>query len=362
MGFSLYKTLFRLWMKTAEDAQPVSQLKTVPRCFLAISHTALGDLLMSTAAIKSLKLSFPESRVLLVVHKNWLPLLENFPYADRIYPYEKGLFPILRLGRKLKQENPEVALVFHGNFPEDLTICRLSATRFVLKIKATPEYERLLSYYPKESNLHAIEKRLELVKVLGGRVILKEMDIGELKDLKIKNRVNQWFKDFSSGKRIGFQLGASFLSKAWPVENFVELAKLLSKRFESHFILLGSKKERHLAERFKKLYPEKNVLDLVGRVEIKELPYVIKKLDLLVTPDTGPMHLAVCLKVRTVSLFALSKPEDTGPIQDPQLHRVIFKPEGLKWLAKKRYKSSPKAMRLISVKEVEEAVVKSFEN
>ena len=157
---AFYKKLLKLWLKSAPQAPALNELKSPPACFLAISNTALGDLLMSTPAIKSLKLSFPKSKVILVVHKNWLPLLKNFPYADEIYPYQKGLFSILKLGKRLKKERPEVALIFHGNFPEDLAICRLGGAKFVLKIKATPEYERLLSYYPEEKSLHAIEKRL----------------------------------------------------------------------------------------------------------------------------------------------------------------------------------------------------------
>jgi len=183
------------------------------------------------------------------------------------------------------------------------------------------------------------------------------MDLGELKNGKIESRVKDWFKKLPEGKRIGFQLGASILARAWPVENFAKLAKILSKELNCYFVLLGSREEKFLADRFKKLYPKNNVFDLVGKTKIEELPYVIKELDLLITPDTGALHLAVCLKVKTVSLFALSKPEDTGPIQDLGLHRVIFKPEGLKWLAKDREKSSQRAMKLISPEEVKNAVM-----
>jgi len=204
--------------------------------------------------------------------------------------------------------------------------------------------------------MHAIEKRIELVKAIGGKNIVKEMELGDLKELKVREEIKNQISRFSKRIKIGFQLGASHLARAWPIANFVKLAKILTKELDCIFVLIGNKKEKFLAEKFKKEYKIGNILDIVGKTNIEELPYVVKKLDILITPDTGTLHLAIALKVKTISLFALSLPEETGPIQDLHLHKVIFKPEGLKWLAKDRKKSSQEAMKLISVEEVEKAV------
>jgi ADP-heptose:LPS heptosyltransferase len=53
---------------------------------------------------------------------------------------------------------------------------------------------------------------------------------------------------------------------------------------------------------------------------------IIKNLDILVTGDTGPLHLAVALKIKTVSLFVTANPKHTGPYQDHQLHEVLHVP------------------------------------
>ena len=330
---------------------PLSDLNFIPQNFLVISNTALGDTLMSLPAIKSLKLSFPKSTIIALINLKWLPLFEDCPYIDILLPYKKGIKDFFFLIKKIKDLSPEIAFIFHGNYPEDLAFPIFSNIPWIFKIKCKPEYEKFLSYKDVPTNLHAIEKRIFLVKILGGKKIYKEIDL-EYLDKKLKN-INLKLPNINKKKLlIGFQLGASHLSRAWPVENFVELAYMLNKELECFYVLLGSVEEMFLGEKFKKLYNKKNYIDLVGKLDILKLAKVIKCLNLLITPDTGPLHLAVGLKTRTISLFALSKPSDTGPIQDLHLHKVIFKPEGLKFLKKERKKNTNDAMKLITPKEV----------
>ena len=67
------------------------------------------------------------------------------------------------------------------------------------------------------------------------------------------------------------------------------------------------------------------VINCCGRFKIDELPCLIKKMRLLITGDTGPMHLAVAIKVPTISLFSSADSNVTGPYQDLQIHRIIQK-------------------------------------
>lgn len=64
----------------------------------------------------------------------------------------------------------------------------------------------------------------------------------------------------------------------------------------------------------------------VGTLNLKELVEHISRFDVLVTGDTGPLHIAVALKVPTISLFVTANPAHTGPLQDKELHTVIRVP------------------------------------
>jgi len=76
----MYKKFLKTYLYFCKSSLPLSELKKEPKKFLVISHTALGDTLMSTPAIKSLRLSFPETEIIGVIHKNYLPLFKKFSY------------------------------------------------------------------------------------------------------------------------------------------------------------------------------------------------------------------------------------------------------------------------------------------
>ena len=354
MGF--YQWALKTCLKFKEDYNPLPLREFYPQnsSFFVISNTALGDTLMSLPALKSLKSSFPTSKIIALIHQNWVPLLKDCPYVDVLLPYKRGLIEIFKLIKKVKKLSPKVAIILHGNYPEDICLSVYSGAPWILKSRCKPEYEKFLSFKNVPSNLHAIEKRVLLIKALGGKKIFKDMDLNYLRS---KIETIKTFNLPTNKLLLGFQLGASNLSRAWPIKNFVKLANILNETLDCFFILTGSLKEKKQGKMFEKLYGKKNYLNLVGKLSVLELAKVISDLDILVTPDTGPLHLAIALKTPTVSLFALSKPSDTGPIQDLHMHKVIYKPEGLKFLKPKRKKISNEAMDLITVEEVKTCVL-----
>jgi ADP-heptose:LPS heptosyltransferase len=115
------------------------------------------------------------------------------------------------------------------------------------------------------------------------------------------------------GPFIGFQLGASEERRRWPVAHFARLGDILSGECGVRPVLLGSEGERRLAEKYAGL-AKHDFHDLVGRTSIPRLAAAVAALDLLVTNDTGTMHLAAGLGVPCAAIFlATAQPWDTGP-------------------------------------------------
>jgi ADP-heptose:LPS heptosyltransferase len=115
-----------------------------------------------------------------------------------------------------------------------------------------------------------------------------------------------------SGRFVGFQLGASEDRRQWPVEFFARLGRMLWEKHAVQPVLLGSASETMLGER----YEQANApcLNLIGRTDLVELATTLRGLDLLVTNDTGTMHLAAGLHTPVAALFlATAQPWDTGP-------------------------------------------------
>ena len=104
------------------------------------------------------------------------------------------------------------------------------------------------------------------------------------------------------GRLIAFQLGANLMHRAWPPERFAAVANRLLRRHEIEIVLLGAAGEKELAQAMQN-HLEFPVIDLVGKTGISELLGVLRQCSLLVSNDTGTIHLAAAAGVRTVGLF-----------------------------------------------------------
>jgi ADP-heptose:LPS heptosyltransferase len=112
---------------------------------------------------------------------------------------------------------------------------------------------------------------------------------------------------------IGFQLGASDNKRRWPVAYFVRVGKICLQKFKLIPVLLGTESEIELANRFEQL-ADYSHFNLVGKTELKDLQAILSQLTLLLTNDTGTMHLAAGTNLKVVALFlATAQAWDTGP-------------------------------------------------
>ncbi len=114
------------------------------------------------------------------------------------------------------------------------------------------------------------------------------------------------------GGFVGFQLGASEKRRQWPIASFAKLGEILASRYGIIPVLLGTKTEEDLAKQYIK--EGAPCVNQVGKTSLTELSATLKNMRLLVTNDTGTMHLAAGLGVPCLAFFlATAQPWDTGP-------------------------------------------------
>ncbi len=119
----------------------------------------------------------------------------------------------------------------------------------------------------------------------------------------------------------GASWGKEAALKHWPAIKFKHLADMVMRELKADVVLLGDEGERPLADSIVGMMQQKPI-DLVGKTDVKELAAVIKNLDVLVTNDGGPLHMAVALGIKTVSLFGPVDEQAYGPFPASPLHRV----------------------------------------
>jgi ADP-heptose:LPS heptosyltransferase len=230
-----------------------------------------------------------------------------------------------------------------------------------VKIPIPKQYGFLLSNKGKDhakipSGLHTVDVKLKIASLAGCTASDNKMVL--VVDEEDRVFVDEYLrrKGITEGKVIvGFQVGAADTYKMWPLRNFVELGrKLASYDHEVRIVLTGSGRERDLCAAVENAIG-KPAVSVAGELTLKQVRALIKAMKVLVTNDTGTMHMAVALQTGTVSLFCPTDPLGVGPVQDLSLHKIIKKDRPCSPCVTKKCKN-PFCMELITVDEVYKAV------
>lgn len=306
--------------------QPAQQLvnETDFSHIVIYSTTALGDFMFNTPAIRAVRQRFPNATITLVVHKKLYEFVAGGQDWQHVVCWNSKVNTVPKLVKDIQRiALPDLAIILHSHDPYDYLSAVLSGARYVLRDNHQDGIEvmnRWLSGYIMGFHGHFIQRRLELVAMLGADTgnIAMRIPFALTPVVKAEHR-----------RVIGFQMGASTPERCWPVEYFAGLAARLCESDERIDIVLIGGGDREVAQGqafFNTLDSRyhSRVLNKIGATTLKELVATIQGMDLLLTGDTGPLHLAIALRVPTVSLFVGAIPAVTGPYQDPQLHDVIY--------------------------------------
>lgn len=326
---------------------------------LVVSNTGLGDTLLSTPSIVSLRKSFPDIKLFFLINKNIFPLFDEFEFIDDFVLYSSGVFSQIRIIKELRKRKIDTIFLFHSNGPEDIFFSVLSGAKNILKMTDNPDHKfhKIFLNQPNFEPKHNIEKKLDLVRIFNPSNISKKMLIPR----HFYNQKGFLEKDLNYSY-LGIQMAAQDEYKMWPIENFIKLVDRLQSNFNNlKFVLLGAtSSEQLISEIFLRTVKNKeSVINFCGKTTINELPLLLNDLDLLLTNDTGTMHLAITLEIKTVSLFGPTDSKIYGPYQDLNLHEVI-QVDGTHVNNVPKKQRGQEGMALINVNQVFNEVIKSL--
>lgn len=317
------------------------------------STTALGDLMFNTPAIRALRERYPTAKITLVSSYKNGGLVGTSSYFDNVIYWDHKAKDMFGVICQLKKSQPQLAVILHSKAPYDIITAIFSGCEYLFKDVYKNELTGVNQWLTGSSvrgSGHLIQRKLDLVGQLGCDTQNREMFIPI--DFPLQQK--------QPGKIVvGFQMGASEPLRCWPVNHFVSLAKMLLARSSEYSIaLIGTPKERVFESEFIAGLTEEEqgrVISFIGKTTLPQLLAVMKNMDVLVTGDTGPLHLAIALKTKTVSLFVTADPHQTGPYQNIEHHQVIYVPaESLNLSEEQRHQP----LSIISSAEVMERAMK----
>lgn len=276
----------------------------IPKKILIIRLSSIGDVLLTTPLIRFLRREFQNAQIDFLVKSQYQELLVHNPHLDKIYTYDQktGFKGLRQLKKELQKQGYDQIIDLHRNLRsfylrslykgakvvkfQKMALRRFLLVHFKLNLyrNITPVSQRYLN------SLDSKDDRL-------GLELFIPLDVRG----RIHRRLGTRGLD-PNGLVIGFAPGAGFWTKRWPSEAFAHLGDLLSQNLDAQILLFGDQGDKKVCQRITELM-HKQPIDLSGELSLLETAAAMERCSLVVTNDTGLMHIAAALKKKVVAIF-----------------------------------------------------------
>ncbi|MDO8662441.1 MAG: glycosyltransferase family 9 protein [Candidatus Omnitrophota bacterium] len=310
---------------------------------LIINPFGIGDVLFTTPVIRAIKEAYPDSYIGYWSNLRVKPLLESNPKINKLFALSRGdlkkiyrasfisgLLNSLKLLRDIKKGHFDICFDFsldhrYGLFAKLTGIRRRIGFNYKGRGRFLTDKIDISGYNDK----HAVEYYLDLLRFLG--IGAKDKSL----ELIVSFSEEEKARNFLAARGIekndlvigivpgaGGSWGKDASYKHWPALKFAQTADRLIDEFKAKIVILGDRTEQAISDVIINAMRNKPI-DLTGKIKLERLPAVIKNLNLLISNDGGPMHMAVALGVKTVSVFGPVSELVYGPYPDHRNHIVL---------------------------------------
>jgi ADP-heptose:LPS heptosyltransferase len=344
------------------------------RRILAVRLDNLGDVLVTTPAMHAIKRSLPAAEIVLLaspvgaqagkLDPDLAGVIEyEAPWVDpwRLLPHDSAREQAMV--ERLRAERFDAAVIFTSFRQSSLPaayLCYLAGIPLRLGISIDASGSLLTTRHrPADRPMHEVERGLDLVAQVG--ITTDETDLVLEVPAGATREAQNWLDAerippavLRPGPLVIVHPGCSMPARTAPPEQFAEIVAALIERLQATVVITGAAHERDLIATVVDRLP--HALRSSVHVMAGELPFpafcgLVQTADLVVTNNTGPMHIAAAVKTPVVALFALTNPpEQWGPWQSP--HRLLFHDVPCRLCYSRACPHNQECLRLVSTDQV----------
>ena len=307
------------------------------RRILCVRLDNLGDVLMTTPALRALKQSHPERHITVLASPSGAALAPHVPEIDAVIPYEAPWMKLakptlasadLAMRSTIEARRFDAAVIFtvysQSPLPAAL-LCHLAGIPLRLAHCRENPYQLLTDWVretePASGVRHEVRRQLDLVASIGARAEDERLSFR----VSAEERLRATLKLAESGidpdqPWIVVHPGATAASRRYDAERFARVASELSRTLDCQVAVTGDSSEIGLVERVRSAVG-RAARSLAGSLSLAEFAGVLAQSPLLVSNNTGAVHLAAAVGTPVVDLYALTNPQHTPWKVE---HRVLF--------------------------------------
>lgn len=303
-----------MWTRATADA-----LQTVDaRRIALVKPSAFGDVIQTLPLLPILRERFPQAEISWVINRELSSLIDGHPHLHRAIPFDRrgGWKGWRRLLSELRASKFDLVFDLQGLLRSAVMTL---ATRAPLRVGLQTSREgsalachQLIPDSGRQVPAHRRYWRVAEAVGLGERT--------STTILPLKPEHLDWARGILgsfSGPVLALNPGARWETKRWPAEKFAVIATRAYRSYGFSTVILGGPDERPLAQQVGRLLvkfvPASAVKSVAGETSLLQLAALLKNVDVVVTNDSGPMHLAAGVGTRVVGVFTCTSPERSGP-------------------------------------------------
>jgi len=265
--------------------------------FLIIRFSSIGDIVLTTPVVRCLKQQVPDAEIHYLTKFSFHKVIAANPYIDKFYYLQDNLDLLMH---ELKEEKYDYIIDLHHNLRTLKIKKELSVKTFSFNKLNIQKWLLTNLKINRMPNVHIVDRYLDTVKSFSVTNDDKGLDYFIQKEEEIKQ--NDLPQAHALGY-IGIVIGAAHATKKLPVHKFIELCTLL----DHPIVLLGGPEDRSVGDEIATVDNIK-IYNACGKFSINESADLVRKAKLIITHDTGLMHIAAAFKKPVISVWGNTVP------------------------------------------------------
>ncbi len=289
-----------------------------PQRICVIKPSALGDVVQTLPLLPVLRASYPEAQITWVINRELRGLVDGNPYLHEVIPFERrgGWAAWRELLQSLWSRRFDVVFDLQGLLRSGaMTVATRAPIRVGLQTaREGSRFTTNCTIPDSGRDMPAHARYWRIAEVLGRGMMPRQTHIAT------SNEDRGWADEIVSQLPhpiVAVHPGARWETKRWPVEKFAALLSLSAAEWNGTALLLGSPSESpdaaRLNQQLHEQSPNAKVINLAGKSSLKQLSALLARVDLAISNDSGPMHLAAALGIPTLGLFTCTSATRSGP-------------------------------------------------